>query len=71
MTVLDTHAGAGLYRLDSDYAATSGEARDGVLKLFAALRGPGCRPNRDRNRAQCRFQAKSGRSLRQIGKVSY
>ena len=33
LTVLDTHAGAGLYRLDGDYAATSGEAADGVLRL--------------------------------------
>ena len=37
LTVIDTHAGAGLYRLDGDYAGTSGEAADGVLKLFAAL----------------------------------
>ena len=37
LTVFDTHAGAGLYRLDGDYAGTSGEADDGVLKLFSAL----------------------------------
>jgi 23S rRNA (adenine2030-N6)-methyltransferase len=37
LIVADTHAGAGLYRLDGDYAGTSGEAQDGVLKLFAAL----------------------------------
>jgi 23S rRNA (adenine2030-N6)-methyltransferase len=30
---LDTHAGAGLYRLDSQEAAKTGEARDGILKL--------------------------------------
>ncbi|MEP6790767.1 MAG: 23S rRNA (adenine(2030)-N(6))-methyltransferase RlmJ, partial [Ramlibacter sp.] len=36
LTVVDTHAGAGLYRLDGDYAGTSGEAADGVVKLFAA-----------------------------------
>ncbi|WP_431274040.1 23S rRNA (adenine(2030)-N(6))-methyltransferase RlmJ [Variovorax ureilyticus] len=36
LTVVDTHAGAGLYRLDGDYAGTSGEAVDGVLRLFAA-----------------------------------
>jgi 23S rRNA (adenine2030-N6)-methyltransferase len=36
-TVIDTHAGAGLYRLDGDYAGTSGEAADGIVKLFAAL----------------------------------
>ncbi|MEJ8847190.1 23S rRNA (adenine(2030)-N(6))-methyltransferase RlmJ [Variovorax rhizosphaerae] len=36
LTVVDTHAGAGLYRLDGDYAGTSGEAADGVLRLLAA-----------------------------------
>jgi 23S rRNA (adenine2030-N6)-methyltransferase len=41
LTVVDTHAGAGLYRLDGDYAGTSGEAADGVLKLFAALKPGG------------------------------
>ena len=41
LTVVDTHAGAGLYRLDGDYAGTSGEAADGVIKLFAALRPTG------------------------------
>ena len=40
LTVVDTHAGAGLYRLDGDYAGTSGEAADGVIKLFAALKPP-------------------------------
>jgi 23S rRNA (adenine2030-N6)-methyltransferase len=35
LTVLDTHAGAGLYRLDGDYAQTSGEAADGILRLMA------------------------------------
>jgi len=33
LMVLDTHAGAGLYRLDSQQAQTSGEARQGVLRL--------------------------------------
>jgi 23S rRNA (adenine2030-N6)-methyltransferase len=37
LVVVDTHAGAGLYRLDGDYAGTSGEASDGVIKLFTAL----------------------------------
>lgn len=36
ISVIDTHAGAGLYRLDSDFADTSGEARDGILKLLAS-----------------------------------
>ena len=34
LTVIDTHAGAGLYRLDGDYAGTSGEAAHGVLRLL-------------------------------------
>ena len=40
LTVLDTHAGAGLYRLDGDYASTSGESADGVARLFAATAPP-------------------------------
>lgn len=36
MTVFDTHAGAGLYRLDGDYAQTSAEAAEGFLKLVAS-----------------------------------
>lgn len=36
LTVLDTHGGAGLYRLDGDYASKSGEAQDGVLRLAQA-----------------------------------
>ncbi len=40
LTVVDTHAGAGLYRLDGDYADTSGEAAQGILKLLAALKAP-------------------------------
>ncbi len=35
LTVIDTHAGAGLYRLDGDYTETSGEAKEGVFKLFS------------------------------------
>ncbi|MET0310643.1 MAG: 23S rRNA (adenine(2030)-N(6))-methyltransferase RlmJ [Burkholderiaceae bacterium] len=37
LMVVDTHAGAGLYRLDGDYAGTSGEAAEGYLKLAPAL----------------------------------
>ncbi|OIN90844.1 MAG: 23S rRNA (adenine(2030)-N(6))-methyltransferase RlmJ [Comamonadaceae bacterium CG1_02_60_18] len=33
----DTHAGAGLYRLDGDYAQTSGEAAHGFLQLQSAM----------------------------------
>lgn len=39
LTVLDTHAGAGLYRLDGDYASKSGEASEGVMRLLAAEKG--------------------------------
>ena len=35
LTVFDTHAGAGLYRLDGDYAQTSGEAADGFLRFLS------------------------------------
>ena len=36
----DTHAGAGLYRLDGDYAQTSGEASQGFLQLLATTALP-------------------------------
>ena len=36
LTVVDTHAGAGLYRLDSEFADTSGEAAEGIQRLLAA-----------------------------------
>ncbi len=35
LTVIDTHAGAGLYRLDGDYTETSGEAKDGIFRLIS------------------------------------
>ena len=41
ITLVDTHAGAGLYRLDGDYTETGGEAKDGVVKLMAAFRAEG------------------------------
>jgi 23S rRNA (adenine2030-N6)-methyltransferase len=44
ITLIDTHAGAGLYRLDGDYTETGGEAKDGVVKLFSALRPAGKPP---------------------------
>ncbi|WP_372656918.1 23S rRNA (adenine(2030)-N(6))-methyltransferase RlmJ [Hydrogenophaga sp.] len=37
LTLIDTHAGVGLYRLDGDFTETGGEARDGVVKLLAKL----------------------------------
>jgi 23S rRNA (adenine2030-N6)-methyltransferase len=42
LTVIDTHAGAGLYRLDGDMARTSSEATQGVQKL---LTGSILKPN--------------------------
>jgi 23S rRNA (adenine2030-N6)-methyltransferase len=49
LTVIDTHAGAGLYRLDGDYAGTSGEAAEGILRLLsdkkaAAPAAPNAKP---------------------------
>lgn len=38
LTVIDTHAGAGLYRLDSEFAETSGEAAEGIHRLLASDR---------------------------------
>ena len=40
LTVLDTHAGAGLYRLDGDYAETSGEAENGIFRLISPSKAP-------------------------------
>ena len=36
LAVLDTHAGAGLYRLDGDYASKSAEADEGIFRLEGA-----------------------------------
>ena len=38
LTLIDTHAGAGLYRLDSDFSRTGGEAADGIVKLIGGGR---------------------------------
>jgi 23S rRNA (adenine2030-N6)-methyltransferase len=46
LTVIDTHAGAGLYRLDGDYTETSGEAANGVFRLFSAPNTPQAPVNR-------------------------
>ena len=45
LSAIDTHAGAGLYRLDGDYTETSGEAKDGVFRLFEALKKPVAQSN--------------------------
>ncbi len=39
LMAVDTHAGAGIYRLDGEQAETSGEAQDGIFKLVAAAAG--------------------------------
>lgn len=44
LTLVDTHAGSGLYRLDGDHSRTGGEAEDGVLRLMAALRPASANP---------------------------
>ncbi len=46
LTVIDTHAGAGLYRLDGDYTETSGEAQEGVFRLFSAPLTPPAKPGK-------------------------
>ena len=35
LTVIDTHAGAGLYRMDSELSAISAEALEGIQKIWA------------------------------------
>ncbi len=45
LTVVDTHAGAGLYRLDGDYARTSGEAMEGFLRLMEKHTAPAVSPH--------------------------
>jgi 23S rRNA (adenine2030-N6)-methyltransferase len=50
LQVVDTHAGAGLYRLDGDAARTSGEALEGFAKLWS-LR------NSDQNTASARMES--------------
>ncbi len=37
ITLIDTHAGAGLYRLDGDYSQKGAEAEEGLFKLLAAV----------------------------------
>lgn len=44
ITLVDTHAGAGLYRLDGDFTQTGAEAKDGIVKLMAALRAADAGP---------------------------
>jgi 23S rRNA (adenine2030-N6)-methyltransferase len=40
LLVVDTHAGAGLYRLDGDFAHTSGEAAQGIVRLLGPVSTP-------------------------------
>jgi len=60
--VFDTHAGAGLYRLDGDYADTSAEAAEGFLKLVARQAGAAVspRPSRITSRPGRRLQRGAG-----------
>lgn len=44
LQVIDSHAGAGLYRLDSDQARTSGEASAGIQAVWAACRSEQNKP---------------------------
>jgi 23S rRNA (adenine2030-N6)-methyltransferase len=46
LTVIDTHAGAGLYRLDGDYTETSGEASEGIFKLLTAASAAQAQPQK-------------------------
>ena len=41
LTLIDTHAGAGIYRLDESAARTSGEALAGIARLQALHESPG------------------------------
>ena len=41
LTLIDTHAGAGVYRLDDGAAQTSGEALDGIARLQALRKEAG------------------------------
>ncbi len=52
LTLIDTHAGAGLYRLDSDFTATSGEAQDGIVKLAAATGGAAAKNSKSKQDLQ-------------------
>jgi len=38
LTLIDTHAGCGLYDLEGDQAQRTGEANEGVLPAFASAR---------------------------------
>jgi 23S rRNA (adenine2030-N6)-methyltransferase len=46
LTVIDTHAGAGLYRLDGDYTETSGEASEGIFRLLTAAQAAQTQPQK-------------------------
>ena len=63
LTVVDTHAGAGLYRLDGDYAGTSGEAAEGVLRLLADPKAAAADGRPPRRAAENRQKAAPSRSL--------
>jgi 23S rRNA (adenine2030-N6)-methyltransferase len=45
ITLIDTHAGAGLYRLDGDYSQKGAEAQEGLFKLLEAIEGKDALPD--------------------------
>lgn len=45
LSLIDTHAGPGLYRLDGDYAKTSAESEEGVLRLLSNGQLPATLPD--------------------------
>ena len=62
LTVVDTHAGAGLYRLDSEAAQTSGEMLHGVQRLREQLSTEKLKDRLDRLIAQAEAQAAAASS---------
>ncbi|MFI5447466.1 23S rRNA (adenine(2030)-N(6))-methyltransferase RlmJ [Polaromonas sp. UC242_47] len=61
LTVIDTHAGAGLYRLDGDYTETSGEAQDGIFRLLSASKMPAAQAGKAPTATKSVAPAKTGK----------
>ena len=64
LTVIDTHAGAGLYRLDGDYTETSGEALDGVFKLLSGSKMPEALTEREQSATKSIANKKTGNAAK-------
>ncbi|MDW5445076.1 23S rRNA (adenine(2030)-N(6))-methyltransferase RlmJ [Polaromonas sp. SM01] len=62
LTVIDTHAGAGLYRLDGDYTETSGEAQDGIFRLLSASKAPAAQAGKSPTATKSVAPAKTGKA---------